>query len=447
LDGGFRTILNRNLLAAREETERWELMRFGQKLYSWISVMTIAAATALMAIYGLMPGSRKEGVAVSFFVCFGLTNALLLCGSIQSALFVGRQQQDKLFKVQTLGSWLTVATLAWAFRNGMGIWALPLSSFITFLCAYALTLFWVKKSLPELRVLDFSLGESFWNRFHALKKEAWFCFRMQVTTFVLLSADVLIIGVFCNKPEVAVYYILVRLVGMARTFLQTGGEVGWPFIAQRGSTSLEEDRAWFRLHAWIYGSTAGALCIILAPFCAWYLGHAWTAGNLLVWLVVLRTLIQGLASSVTYLFYARGRFHTITRCLEGELVVSVLFALCAGYLAPTDAKRTAVAVAFLAGTVGGTLLPVFVAYAREARTSLLAVLGDIWSRALFAFCASFFTGKLLSVWLASGIFTPVVGSLAAAAGVLLACLIAFIRGGLPTSPMNGTELRRILSQI
>ena len=442
MDGGFRTVISRAILAEKDKEKNDELVAFGQKIYTWLNSLIIAGNLVLMTIYALMPGPRAEGLGLAFFTAFAVSNALVVGANIQIGVFLAAQEQSKLFILQTLGAWTGVNALAWGLGRGWDLWAIPFASFVSFVAIYPLSVRWIKKSYPKVRIFDWRLDEQFRVHFRALKTEAWYCFRSQITTVVLYSADILIIGHFCSKAEVAVYYVVIRLLGMTRSLLQTGGEVGWPFLAQRGGVKGNEAVPWFGLHGWVYGSVAGALVVVTVPFCRWYMGSSWTVSEELLWVVVLRFLIVGLGSSATYLLYAVGNFRSITRCIEGELIAGVVLGILGGYFW----GMVGVATGFLVATAAGTLAPVYVAYARIGEVSFGQVFGTVWSRAAIGFLASYLTAMLLLRWDLPGIYIPFVASAAVGAGLLLALFVALTRQRFQLN-FDARQLKQLLRKV
>jgi O-antigen/teichoic acid export membrane protein len=442
MDGGFRTVISRAILATNEAQKRDELVAFGQKIYTWLNTLILAGNLLLMTAYALMPGPKAEGLGLAFFTAFAIGNALVVGANIQTGVFLAAQEQSKLFILQTLGAWAGVNALAWGLARGWDLWAIPLASLISFIAVYPLSIRWIKKIFPSLRILDWRMDEQFWKHFHELKTEAWYCFRSQITSLVLYSADILIIGYFCLKAEVAVYYVIIRLVGMTRSLLQTGGEVGWPFLAQRGGVKSAEALPWFGLHGWVYGSVAGALVVLTIPFCHWYMGSAWTVSEELLWVIVLRFLIVGLGSSATYLLYAVGNFRSITRCIEWELIAGLVLGTMGGYWG----GMMGVATGFLIATVAGTLGPVYGAYARTGEISFGQIFGTVWSRAAMGFFGSYVTATLLLRWNLPGIYIPFIASAAVAAGLLLAVFVALTRQRFQLN-FDAGQLKQLLRKV
>ena len=177
MDGGFRTVISRAVLAEGNNEKREELLAFGQKLYTWLNSLILAGNVLLMAVYALMPGPRAEGLGLAFFTAFAVSNALLVGANIQAGMFIAVQEQSRLFILQTLGAWAGVNALAFALTQGWDLWAIPFSSFISFVAIYPLSVRWIKKTFPTLRIFDWRIDQKFRAHFHALKIEAWYCFR------------------------------------------------------------------------------------------------------------------------------------------------------------------------------------------------------------------------------------------------------------------------------
>src|SRR5438477_12405947 len=68
LDGGFRTTINRAILAEPNSRERQTLLRFGQVFYSWLGLAVLVLAAVLMAGYAASPMGRHSGQSLAFFM-------------------------------------------------------------------------------------------------------------------------------------------------------------------------------------------------------------------------------------------------------------------------------------------------------------------------------------------------------------------------------------------
>jgi hypothetical protein len=124
------------------------------------------------------------------------------------------------------------------------------------------------------------------------------------------------------------------------------------------------------------------------------------------------------------------------------LAASVLFALIGAYFAGT----LGVAVGFLMGTVFGTFIPVYVAYARHGTASFTEVFTTAWSRAILGFAVSSATAALLIKTLKQGFLAPVVASGAVAAALLAALALATARTGFNGS-FGPRQLRQLLRKV
>src|SRR5262245_40247086 len=72
LDGGFRTTINRAVLAETNPEERRKLLRFGQVFYGWLAIVVTALAMFLMVAYAFTPKGRASGQPLLFFLSLGL---------------------------------------------------------------------------------------------------------------------------------------------------------------------------------------------------------------------------------------------------------------------------------------------------------------------------------------------------------------------------------------
>src|SRR5688572_4940940 len=140
MDGGFRTVISRAILATKDTQKRDELVAFGQKIYTWLNSLIIAGNLLLMTVYALMPGARAEGLGLVFFTAFAVSNALVVGANIQTGVFLAAHEQSKLFILQTLGAWAGVNALAWGLALDWDLWAIPLASVISFVAVYPLSI-------------------------------------------------------------------------------------------------------------------------------------------------------------------------------------------------------------------------------------------------------------------------------------------------------------------
>jgi O-antigen/teichoic acid export membrane protein len=418
MDGGFRTTINRAVLAEPTPEERSKLLRFGQVFYSWLGLGILGVAIVLMVGYAFTPPGRSSGQPLAFFLALALAGGLSVISSIQTGVLIGLQSQTSSFLLTALGAWVGLASLWTVLVKGGGVWAFPISTLCAVVAVYPVAFWLIRRFQPGLPILAFSAGTSFWGCFKRLRSDAWHCFQSQTSIVVLYTIDIVMVGMICSAREAAIYVVLSRLFGILRGFLQALSEISWPLIAQRGWGNKRLNHVLNRMNAWTVGSVTGALCLTLAPFCQWYIGQAWAMPNYLVWLLAARFMITSLASPAAYLLYGAGDFRSISRYLNRELLAAVLLALVAGPLF----GLVGIATAFLASTAFGTLYPIFRAYAVKTGEPALGTVLEIWLRGGAGLTISLLCTSLSLTRLAAGTQLVLAGALGVAGG-LGACLI------------------------
>ena len=235
LDGGYRTTTNRKLLSAATSSQRFELIRWTQTFYAWLSIAVLIVAVTAMATYSFTPLAKAEPSA--FFVVVGVAAALAFVSSAQTGLLVGLQAQAACFMIAGLNSIINTLALWLSFRGGMGIWAFPISTLAGVCFIYPVTLLILRRVEPSIHFFPFHVDPSFWNYFHSLKQDAFACFRSQVSIMLLFTIDVVLVGLLCGAADAAIYGVLSRIFGIIRGFLQATGEVAWPLLARGAGRS------------------------------------------------------------------------------------------------------------------------------------------------------------------------------------------------------------------
>src|SRR5262245_10721342 len=363
LDGGFRTTTNRRLLAEPDQVTRLGLVRFCQAFYSLVSVAIVAVALLCMWGYAFTSNARQSSLSLDFFLVLGAVGAAAVIGFSQMNLLIGLQAQTALFLLMGLNSWLTVGARWICLGVGAGVWAFPLSSLAAL--AGTLPIAWrsIRRRMPSVRLFTLERSAEFKRYFHELKRDAWACFRSQVSIILLFTVDIIFVGMMSSAGEAAVYAVLSRLFGIVRGLLQTAGEAAWPVVAEQRETSGVLASFLLRANGWIYGAVMGAMALTLTPFLEWYMGKAWAPPSILVYLLAARFLITGASSPAGYLLVGLGDFQAVARCVERELVVATLLAV------PLGMKWgvLGVAWAFLLATACGTFLPILFVYAKAMK--------------------------------------------------------------------------------
>jgi O-antigen/teichoic acid export membrane protein len=423
LDAGFRTVVSRRLLAGTEGSSRQELIDFAQHFYTWFGIVILVGSLLSMVGFAFSSPAKLLEHRVGLFAALAVSGAVSVYVASQIGLLIGLQAQSQAYLLNTLGSLVYLLVLWIGFKRGAGAWSIPAATFFSACLCLLPAVGLIKRQNREIRILQFTLGERFWNLFQRLKTEAFASFKTHLVMVLLYSIDLILVGIFCSAQTVAVYGILSRLITIVRSFLQTLGDVSWPIVARRGLGHQPFNAFLVRINAWIYGSITGAMCLTVIPFCKWYLGEQWTASAPLVYLLVARLLVTGLDGPVAYFLYAAGDYQAIAKYLQRELIAAVLLSLAAAPLYGS----TGIACAFFLATAFGTAFPIMQIYCRKAGCGVLKFLGQIWWRASLAFVISFGSTVLLMGYFPDGLQSLIPAVVAVMAGVSLSLLVSLLR--------------------
>ena len=435
-DGGLRMVINRELLAGTEES-RHRFLGFAQRFYSWFGLMLAPVVILMMTIYWLTPNANRAGEPLILFIAIGLSAALQVFAFAQANLLVGLQSQGTLFWLTGISNLAQLFLLFVGFKMGFKLWAYPFANALGFLLFWPLIALVIRQKEPKLRLLDFRLDQDFWQKFRSLRSSALNSFLSQIAILLLFTVDLIIVGMVVSLEEAAVYALLVRVLSIVRSFIQSIGEVSWPVLAKNSSGNRKLSRVVLHLNAWIYGSVGGALAVFLLPLLESYMGSGkWVGSDLLFSLLLARFIIVGLQSPAGYFLISAGKFGVLARVMWRELlaalVLSGIFLVWHGI---------GVALGFLISTAFGTMYHIFAAYAQSLDQKPLTIISSVWSRALAGGAAS-----LLMAWLILPIFPGVYGALGGAIGALIGILIALIFAalrGLSSPPEGGKTWQKI----
>jgi O-antigen/teichoic acid export membrane protein len=424
LDGGFRTTTNREILSSGSHEGKLALIRFAQTFYSHLSLLALPLSLLVMAGYSLTPNVAHSGQPRTFFLAIGLSSALSVLGWAQIELLIGIGEQASFFLMNALQSCVILGTLWLSLHWGAGIWAFPISVLGGLGFCYPVALWLIRRKEPAVEFFCFRADAAFWNDLRRLWRNAWDCFRMQVLILVLLTLDVVLVGLICGSAkDAAIYSVVTRLLGLVRGLLQATGEVAWPLVAQHDRTDHVFAAFLLRSNGWAVGSATGALVITLGPFLSWYMGEQWAPPQILVVLLTGRLLIIGLASPVIALLIGRGDFKIIARYIQRELVVATILGVCLG----VKFGMYGVAMGFLLATAFGTLFPLFRAYGRSVNSSGGQSMWQAWWRGVVACAVSYLAGLMLLPFARGTWQILAVGVMAACAALALGTAIGFFR--------------------
>ena len=421
IDGGLRTVINRELLAGSEEKKR-NLLDFSQTFYTWFGALLLPLVSGVMVAYWATPNVAQSGEPLAFFVAIGVSIALLVFAFAQANLLIGLQAQGTLFWITGASNLIQLVLLYTGFRLGWQLWAYPFANGGAFLLTWPMIAFSIRRRVPGLALLRFKLSPDFWKELRSLREAAVNSFLSQIAILLLFTIDLVIVGLWVSLQEAALYALLLRVLSIVRSFIQSVGEVSWPVLAKNGEAGGMMTRLLLNLNAWIYGSVTGALAVFLLPFLAWYMeGNQWVAPEPLFLLLLARFLITGVQSPAGYFLISAGDFKSLARAMWRELIVAVGLSM-----ALLSLEGTGVALGFLISTAFGTLFFNIAAYARHTEQSLGRVLIGIWTRTLAGGAVSLMVAlTLLPLFPA---FNGAIGGvLSAAIGLVVAAGVAAFR--------------------
>ncbi len=426
LDFGFRTTLNRRLLVEPDPVHRRRLLHFGQALYLRLGGLVLLAAGLLMVLYAQTATARQAGEPLLFFVALGAAGAFSVLAFAQVNLLVGLGDQQRVFLLNTVGSWANLLGLWAGLRLGWDLWAFPLASTVMALVQLVPAWVWCQAREPELHWRGRLSAEEFRATFAELKAEALACLRSQFAILLLFTIDVVLVGLLARNAAVAaVYATAARVFGIARGALQAGSEALWPLVAKEGATGANSGQGdWLlRVNAWFYGGAMGAMAVTLTPFIHWFMNPEWAPDPWLVGLLAGRFLITGLSSPTAYFLLGLGDFRSLARYCERELVAACVLSVPLGWRFGAHG----VAVAFLLATGLGTLTPIFWQWARHRGLPAARLFGFTWAYGLLALALSVGLGLGGLRLGATGGWTLVVGATAMGGTVTAGVLFGWLR--------------------
>jgi len=423
LDGGFRTTTNREILAERDAEKRYRLINFAQTFYSLFAVIIFPAALALMIGYSFTPTVSGSGEPRWFFAALALTGTISIVGWAQIGLLVGLEAQTSFYAMNAVSGLVGLGTLWLSLRNGLGIWAFPISTCAGLLICYPLALWLIRRKEPRIRFFQWKAGADFWSQFKHLGRDAWPCFRVEVGAAFLYTVDLVLVALICGSKSAAIYGVVSRLIAMTRSFLQATGEVAWPLVAQKSGSSHALGTFLLRFNGWLIGSVVGAMALTLGPFLGYYMGPSWTPPRLLTLLLTGRLLVTGTCSAAPYLLMGLGQFALVARYMQRELLGAVVLGVSLGLIF----GMTGIALGFLISTGFGTFASYFYAYGRAVNIPGGSLMWQAWWRAIIAYGVGITVSALLLPWSHSAWQTFGVGAVAATAAVTTGLVVCGVR--------------------
>jgi O-antigen/teichoic acid export membrane protein len=425
-DGGFRMVTNREILANPTAEQKQRLIDFSQTFYSLLTLLLVPMGLMLMFGYTRTPTAAHSGQPIAFFLALGVTAAVSFLGTSQIGLLVGLGAQAWFYLINALNSVVMVGALWASLRQGAGVWAFPISTLAGLLVCYPVALGLIRRLEPELELFHLRTGSEFWRQVREIGQAAWPCFRFQVATLLLYSLDIVMVGLICGSArDAALYGIVLRFLGIARSFLQSVAEVAWPLVTQKSEADQKLARFVMRFDALTVGSAVGAMVFTLGPFLRFYMGPEWTPPQVLICLLTFRLLVTGIGSGPGYLLLGSGEFRTLARLQQRELALAVVLGLLLGL----KLGMTGIALGFLLSTVAGNFSPVFYAYAKSTKQSGGQLMWQAWWRGVLGCAISVTVAALLLPMAGSAWRAAAIGAMAAAVALVSGVATCGLRVG------------------
>ncbi len=427
LDGGFRMVVNRRLLAARSldsaDQERVDLLHFSQSLQSWVGVVALLVGALLMVLYALTPNASAAHEPWSFYLLLGAAGAMGLMAQMQATLLTGLGRQAQVFAINGFASLGNLALLALCFHQGMRVWAFPVSLLIGAVIQFFAAGYLARLTEPGLPLIEFRRDAAFLKRLAGLRSEALAAFRSQASILLLFSFDIVIVGLVPQQEEAATYMVLTRIFAIVRNCLQAASEAMWPLVASGHDSARRFEQPLLRLNAWICGAALGACVPTLPPFLEWLMKKDWSPAPLLVLLFAARFCVTTFSSPTAFFLLGRGDFKMLARYVERELIAAVVLSIPLGW----KFGPTGVVLSFLLATAFGTLTPILSRYAHLVKESPFQLFTTVWIRGVAAAGVAGLAGWLIVQQLRPGPLAIAAGAAATLAGILPGIALAWFR--------------------
>ncbi len=426
LDFGFRTTLNRRLLVEHDPAERRRLLHFGQALYLRLGALVWGVAVVGMVAYGFSPTARLAQEPPLFFVALGTAGAFSVLALAQVNLLIGLGEQQRVFRLNTVGSWINLLALWIGLKSGWDLWAFPWATAWLGIVQLVPAWLWCQAKEPGLSWTGRISAGEFRELFLRLRTDAFACLRSQFAILLLFTVDVVLVGFLAGDPVVAaIYATSARIFGIVRGALQSGSEALWPLVAKASAEGTDPGQGdWLlRVNAWLYGGAMGAMAVTLAPFTEWFMQKWGGPDPVVVALLAARFMVTGLTSPAAYFLLGLGDFRSLARYCERELACGVLLSLPLGW----KFGARGVALAFLVGTLFGTFTPIFWQWARLRSLPAGRLFATTWARGGLAAGLSVGVGSVGMHFGATGPWTVPVGAVALLVAMLAGTGFAFAR--------------------
>ena len=380
LDGGFRATLNRRMLSAGAGVESDALAAFGQRLYSRLALTATGLGLLLLATYSFTPNAQLMQLPWPFFPLLGSCCGLVVLASSFLQQMTGVGLQRRMFILQLIMAWTSLGLLWGGFQLGAGYWSFLLSQGVPPLISILLAVPMLRRVSPSLSILDFSWTPQDTSSLRALWPESSGVMRMQFSTLLLYTVDVYLVSWIWTGSLVSHYTLFANLFSRLRQLLQSADEAVWPLLAAKRNKGEQISAGVLRFNGWLYGAALAVAAVCIGPFVTGFLDKTWAAAPTLATLFAARYLITGLASQPAWWLYGHGQTRSLAGHMERELLTSLALSLPLGaWLGPIG-----IAIAFLLGTLAGSLIPLPLEYARRNNRSAAEIFSVSWLRAFLA---------------------------------------------------------------
>ena len=380
LDGGFRNTLNRRILGRARDVETFQMLQFGQRLYSWFCAAVAVLGTIILCAYSFTPNARSLHLPWAFYPLLGAVSGVVALGSAFLQLLTGLGQQRRMFMLQLCMAWASIGILWIGFRAGLGIWSFVLSQSLPSLAAMALAAPVIRAEAPGLRLLDFAWSREDSSRLKELWPESSGLMRFQFWTLLVYTFDAMLVAWLCQGKLVGQYLLVANLFSKLRLLLQSADDAVWPILAAKTDKAETIAEGVLRFNGWLWGGAMAVSALCIPAFITDYKAQDFSGGAVLTSLFAVRYLIMGIASQPGYWMFSHGHMDLLARLMRRELVCCLAFSVPLGlWLGPTG-----VVIAFIAGSSGSTLLPLHLKFARASGRSPWAMLRASWSRAVLS---------------------------------------------------------------
>ena len=395
MHGGFRMVINQQMLAEPHPASVAATARFGQALQSYFLLVVMLGGMIIMVCYTQLPSARALGLPFPLFLLLAIAAAASFHAGGQLALLVAMGEQVKSSLVQSLWGLTGLFALWGSFALGWGVWAFPVSSGMSALATLLCVQIVLWQSSQKLPLLIWHLEKDFWDRFKKIWRPAVDCLHNQVVTLMIFTLDLIFVGILVGPGAATVYGIVSRMMGISRQVLQSLSEAAWPRLTQEldGDRKAQMMRKVDRLNAWIVGCWYGAMAATLSAFLHWLVKSDWVAGTFLINLILCRSFVISLISPHAYGLLSLGRFKDLARLTQREVIIAVICGIILSYIV----GAMGIAAAFLLATLAVTSWQFTKEYFRSANeTHWLAEWSAVWIRAVI--------GVALSLGISAGLW-------------------------------------------